>query len=201
MTPKPDAPRSVPAWDLPTRLFHWTLVALILSSWVSYEYAEAIGDVTLVWHRAIGLAALTLLVWRIIWGLVGSSTARFSSFVRGPRAALGYLRGLLRGAETRFLGHNPLGAWMVLALLAALLAQGSFGLFAVDDNDLTGGPLYRLVDEAANKSATRWHGRIFDFVILPLVTLHIARQRSLWPREGGAADPRHGHRLEARAPL
>jgi cytochrome b len=164
----------VSAWDLPTRLFHWTLALLVLSAWVSYEYAEAIGDVTLVWHRANGLAILILLVWRLIWGFIGSSTARFSAFVGPPRAALRYAMGLLRGADVRFLGHNPLGTWMVLALLAALLAQGAFGLFAVDDNDLTGGPLYRLVDEAANKWATRWHGRIFDFVILPLVALHIA---------------------------
>ncbi len=174
MTPKPDAPRSVPAWDLPTRLFHWTLVALILSSWVSYEFAEELGDVTLVWHRWSGLAVLVLLIWRLLWGFGGSSTARFSTFVRGPLAAWQYAQGLFGSNPAIYLGHNPLGAAMVLTLLLTIGIIAMLGLFAVDDNDLSGGPLYRLVDEAANNWATRWHGRIFDLVMLPLVALHVA---------------------------
>jgi cytochrome b len=163
----------VEAWDLPTRLFHWTLVALIVSAWVSYEFSEALGDIDLVWHRWNGLAALTLIVWRLLWGIAGSPTARFASFVRGPSAALGYARALLAGKLPRYLGHNPLGAYMVLALLAAVAAQGTLGLFAVDDNDLTGGPLYRLVSEATNKWATRWHAWSFNYVILTLAAVHI----------------------------
>lgn len=165
--------RGVPAWDLPTRLFHWTLVLLIVSAWVSFEFAEDMGDETLVWHRANGLAILVLIVWRLLWGVWGSSTARFAGFVRGPAAVLAYVRGLLAGRAARYLGHNPLGALMVLALLATLAAQGGFGLFATDDNDLVGGPLYRLVDEAQNVRAARLHGFVFNFVLLPLVLLHI----------------------------
>jgi len=165
---------SVRAWDLPTRLFHWTLVLLIVSAWVSYEFAEAIGDETLVWHRANGLAILTLVVWRLFWGIWGSSTALFAGFVRSPRAVAAYARSLVAGHGTRYLGHNPLGALMVLTLLATVLVQAGFGLFATDDNDLVGGPLYRLVDEARNTSAARLHGFIFNFVLLPLAALHIA---------------------------
>jgi cytochrome b len=164
---------SVRAWDLPTRLFHWTLVALIVSAWVSYEFAEDLGDETLVWHRANGLAVLTLLVWRVLWGLFGSSTARFANFIRGPGAALIYTKRIVAGAAPRYLGHNPLGAFMVVALLATLATIASFGLFATDDNDLVGGPLYRLATEAQNARAARLHDQIFNFVLLPLVALHI----------------------------
>lgn len=164
----------VRAWDLPTRLFHWTLVLLIVSAWVSFEFAEDIGDATLVWHRANGLAILTLVVWRILWGVWGSSTARFARFVRSPAAVLAYARSLLAGRGARYLGHNPLGALMVLALLAALATIAGFGLFATDDNDLVGGPLYRLVSERQNVRAARLHDQVFHLVLLPLVALHIA---------------------------
>jgi cytochrome b len=174
MSPRPGSRATVRAWDLPTRLFHWTLVAVIICGWVSYEYAEALGDVTLVWHRWNGLAALSLIVWRVLWGAFGSSTARFSSFVHHPGAALSYARSLITGHAPRYLGHNPLGAYMVLALLAVIAIQGSFGLFAVDDNDLTGGPLYRLVSEATNTWATRWHAWSFNYAIVALVAIHIA---------------------------
>lgn len=165
---------SVRAWDLPTRVFHWTLLVLVVSAWTSYEFAERIGDETLIWHRANGLAILTLVVWRLLWGLVGSSTARFANFVRPPGAAVRYAKGLLTGGGPRYLGHNPLGALMVLAFLAALAVMGSLGLFATDDNDLVGGPLYRLVSEAGNVRATRLHGFVFNFVLLPLAAIHIA---------------------------
>jgi cytochrome b len=170
----PNAPRTVRAWDLPTRLFHWALAVLILSAWITYEFAEDLRDETLVWHRANGLAILILVVWRLLWGICGPPTARFAEFVRAPAAVLSYARGLLGGHAARYLGHNPLGALMVVALLATVAVQGVFGLFATDDNDLVGGPLYRLVDEAQNVRAARWHGILFDFVLLPLVAIHIA---------------------------
>ncbi|MCC7253089.1 cytochrome b/b6 domain-containing protein [Hyphomicrobium sp.] len=173
MSVTPHATPTVRAWDLPTRLFHWTLVLLIVSAWVSYEFAEDLGDDTLIWHRANGLAILTLIVWRLLWGIWGSSTARFSGFVRGPAAILAYARRLVGHGAARYLGHNPLGALMVLALLATLAIQGGFGLFATDDNDLVGGPLYRLVDEAQNVRAARMHGFVFNFVLVPLALLHI----------------------------
>lgn len=174
MSEHSDARVTVAAWDLPTRLFHWTLVLLIVSAWVSYEFAEDLGDVTLVWHRVNGLAALTLIVWRILWGIWGPPSARFASFVRGPAAVLAYAAGILSGSAARYLGHNPLGALMVVALLITVGVQAGFGLFATDDNDLVGGPLYRLVSEHGNERATAWHAFVFNFVLLPLAAVHVA---------------------------
>lgn len=165
---------NVRAWDLPTRLFHWTLLALIASAWFSYEFAEKIGDETLVWHRANGLAILTLIVWRLLWGFVGSSTARFNQFLRAPGMIAAYAASLLKGRAARYLGHNPLGGLMVVALLATVATIASFGLFATDDNDLVGGPLYRLVEESQNARAARLHALVFNFVLLPLIALHVA---------------------------
>jgi cytochrome b len=159
---------------LPTRIFHWLLLALIVSAWVSFEFAEDIDDDLLVWHRWNGLAILVLLVWRILWGFAGSSTSRFASFVPSPASVLRHARQTIDGTAQRYLGHNPIGSVMVLGLLLVLLTQGSLGLFAVDDNDLTGGPLHRLVSEADAKEATRRHDIIFHFVLLPLAALHIA---------------------------
>lgn len=163
----------VEAWDLPTRLFHWAIVILVLSAWVSYRYSENFSDHLLKVHRWNGLTILTLLVWRLLWGFTGSSTSRFSNFVALPAAAFSYGRDLMAGRPRRFLGHNPLGGWMVMALLATLLAQASLGLFTVEHNDLTAGPLYRLVSEAATKTASHWHHVIFKWVLLPLITLHV----------------------------
>lgn len=162
------------AWDLPTRLFHWGIVLLIISAWISYRYAESFNDYLLKWHRWNGLAILTLLVWRLMWGFAGSSTAHFASFVRGPRAVLGYARDLFSNQPRRFLGHNPLGALMVLAMLATLLAQACLGLFTVEHNGLTAGPLYRLVSTATTKWASHWHHVVFENVLLPLIAIHIA---------------------------
>ena len=162
------------AWDVPTRVFHWALVLLVLSAWVSYRYSENFSDHLLKWHRWNGLAILTLMVWRILWGFAGSSTARFSSFVRSPSDAARYARDLVAGRTRLFLGHNPLGGLMVVALLLVLTVQASLGLFTVEHNDLTAGPLYRLVSEAATKTASKWHHLVFDRVLLPLIVLHIA---------------------------
>lgn len=165
---------SVRAWDLPTRLFHWALAVLVVCAWVSFQYAEVLGDFRLKWHRWNGLAILVLVVWRLLWGVAGSSTARFSAFVSSPFAALGYLRDVVMGRKRRYLGHNPLGAWMVLALLLAVGAQATLGLFTVEHNDLATGPLYRLAGNARAKSLTYWHNFNFHWVILPLVVAHIA---------------------------
>lgn len=173
-TPKPSETSTVPAWDGPTRLFHWLLVAQVVSAWISVEFASALGDRLILWHRSNGLALLVLLVWRVLWGFAGPERTRFTTFVHGPSAALAHARSLGRSNAPRYLGHNPLGALMIVALLAVLFAQAAFGLFATDDNDLTGGPLHRLVDEAANARATGWHRRIFYYGLVPLVAVHIA---------------------------
>lgn len=162
------------AWDLPTRLFHWSLVLLVATSWASYEFSGAIGDHRLQWHKRSGYAVLTLVVWRLIWGFAGSSTARFAGFVRGPSAAIGYATDVARGRSRHFLGHNPVGALMVLTLLVLVGGQAAMGLFTVEHNDLTAGPLYRLVDEETQKLVSRWHRRAVYWFLLPAIALHVA---------------------------
>jgi cytochrome b len=163
----------VRAWDLPTRLFHWSLVTLVVCAWVSFEFAEKLGDTTLKWHRYNGYAILILLVWRLLWGFVGSSTSRWSAFVRWPWVAAGYLLDLVRGRSRHFLGHNPLGTYMVLGLLAAVGLQGILGLMTVEHNDTAWGPLYKLVSEGTVKQISYYHVRLLNYLILPLIAVHI----------------------------
>jgi cytochrome b len=160
----------VRAWDLPTRIFHWLLVLLVLLAWASWRYSEALGDPTLKFHRWNGHAVLVLIVWRVLWGLVGSSTSRFSAWLRWPWTAAGYGLRLLRGETPLYLSHNPLGAYMILVLLGAVTAQGVLGLFTV--HDATAGPLYRLVSEETQKVITAWHVWFYWWVLLVLVAIH-----------------------------
>lgn len=156
-------------WDVPVRLFHWTLAVLLA---VSYFTARAGGD----WmnlHFWSGYAILTLLFFRIAWGFLGSTTARFSSFLKGPSAALAHLGHLLGRGRPRDAGHNPLGGAMVVVLILAVLAQAATGLFAADtDMGMVNGPL-------ALKVADKWVERATDFhsfwinVLLILVGLHV----------------------------
>lgn len=152
----------VAIWDLPTRLFHWLLVILIGFSWWTAEYHY---DDLHIWS---GIAVLSLLIFRILWGIVGSSTARFASFVRGPKAVLGYLQGSWRG-----IGHSPLGALSVVALLVMIGIQVGLGLFASDEDGIMQGPLARLVSIDAGDWAREWHEELFN-VLLALIGLHVA---------------------------
>lgn len=149
-------------WDLPTRLFHWLLVLLFGFSWWSAENRE------LEWHALSGLALLGLLVFRLIWGFIGGSTARFATFVRGPGAALRYLRG--DGQSP--VGHNPLGAYSVIAMLLLLAVQIATGLFSTDVDGLDSGPLNFLVTFEQGRAAAEVHEGIFN-LLLALVGLHI----------------------------
>ena len=155
----------VRVWDLPTRVFHWSLAVLVLCSWVSAENG------LLKLHLWSGLAILTLLLFRILWGFVGSSTARFGQFVRSPRQALGYLRAMKRGEVHLHAGHNPAGGWMVLTLLTVLALQAVTGLFS-NDGVRFFGPLAARISAAFSDRLTNLHGTVFD-VILVLVWLHI----------------------------
>jgi cytochrome b len=150
-----------PVWDLPTRLFHWLLAGLIGFSWWSAEYHH------LDWHIWSGCAILTLLIFRLLWGFVGSSTARFANFVRGPSALREYLSGRWSG-----IGHNPLGGLSVVALLAALAIQVGLGLFSEDSDGLYLGPLSRLVSSDTSDRLAGLHSLWFN-VILGLSALHI----------------------------
>ena len=118
-------------WDRPTRVFHWALVLLFAVQWWSAKTDRI--DL----HVAAGLTLLGLLVFRLIWGFIGGSTARFSNFLKGPRAVAAYLKG--RAAPG--IGHNPLGALSVLAMLLLLAVQAGLGLFASDEDAIEGGPL------------------------------------------------------------
>ncbi|UYN95464.1 MAG: cytochrome b/b6 domain-containing protein [Enhydrobacter sp.] len=163
-----DKPRTIRVWDLPVRLFHWALVVLLATSYFS---GRAGGD----WmdlHFWSGYAILTLLLFRIAWGFVGSTTARFAHFIKGPAAALHHLRELLRG-PAREVGHNPLGGLMVVALLLAVLLQAGSGLFSADtDMGTVNGPLALKVADAWVDRLTSFHQFWVD-VILVLVALHV----------------------------
>jgi cytochrome b len=154
----------VPVWDLPVRLFHWTLAALILFSWWSAENHH------LDWHIWSGCGILTLLLFRLLWGLFGSSTARFANFVRGPRSVLAYVRG---SGTWRAIGHSPLGALSVLALLAAVAVQVGLGLISTDEDGFNQGPLANLVSLETSDSARGLHEIMF-YVLLALIALHVA---------------------------
>ena len=151
-----------PVWDLPTRLFHWSLPMLVGLAWWSAEYERY--DI----HEWTGLTLIVLLVSRILWGFVGSRHSRFSDFVTGPRAIVGYLTG--EGSPTP--GHNPLGALSVLALTGLLLLQAVSGLFNSDDIFFNG-PLYYAADSDFRDSMGTVHDIAFD-VLLGLVGLHVA---------------------------
>jgi cytochrome b len=150
-------------WDLPTRLFHWTLAALIVFSVVTIK----LGGFWIDWHMRSGYAVLTLVLFRLLWGFAGSRYALFSQFVRGPGDVLRYLTGRLSHGA----GHNPLGALSVLALLALLLAQATGGLF-VNDGSFTEGPLAKLTTSAISDRISTLH-RLAEWPLYVLVGVHV----------------------------
>jgi cytochrome b len=152
----------VHVWDLPTRLVHWLMVLLIGTLWWTGETGR------LEWHRWAGYSLLALVLFRVYWGVFGSSTARFSQFVRGPRGVVRYLR----GEWTVTAGHNPLGALSVVALLALVLTQILLGLFAVDVDGIESGPLSHLVSFDTGRDAAELHETVFN-VLLTVIVLHV----------------------------
>jgi cytochrome b len=156
-------PASQPVWDLPIRLFHWLLTALIVFSWWSVKY----GDTE--WHIWSGIGILTLLIFRLLWGFFGSSTARFANFVRGPRAIRDYLHDT---ASWRAIGHSPLGALSVVALFVAVAIQVGLGSISVDEDGLNEGPLAQLVPLHISEAARDIHEEFFK-VVLALIALHV----------------------------
>jgi len=159
--------RKVKTWDLPTRLWHWTLVGLIVFLWYSAEVADDLVK----WHMLAGRTVLALLVFRIIWGLVGSDTARFSHFLRSPRLALAELKGLMNGNMKRHIGHNPAGGWSVVLLLLLLAMQVGAGLF-VSDGYLWEGPFAHMVSSGTQDFMMEVHEIGFN-LILAAVAMHI----------------------------
>lgn len=159
--------RPVPIWDLPVRLFHWSLVVLLVISWTTAE----IGGNAMTYHLWSGHTILTLILFRLLWGFWGSTHARFNDFVRGPRAAIRYARALLQGETPPYPGHNPLGGWIVILLLLVLSIQAGTGLFANDDIAVEG-PLYPWVSKAGSDFLTRLHKLNFN-ILLILISLHV----------------------------
>lgn len=153
-------------WDVPTRTFHWALVILVVWEWVSSH----LGHRFLRYHMWGGYAVLTLILFRLSWGFVGSRTARFAHFLRSPRRTWEYIRSWRSKAHQPY-GHNPLGGWAVAAFLVSLSVQVGTGLFATDDV-LTAGPLNGLVRGRTADWLTHVHKLNFD-ILLALVATHV----------------------------
>jgi len=169
-TSGPSTPlQPVRVWDLPTRLFHWLLAATVVALVVTGH----VGGNALYWHVVMGLAVGALLVFRVIWGLVGGRWSRFASFVRLPGTIMRYLRGDHRPGDHFEVGHNPLGALSVLGLLSLLIVQVATGLVA-DDEIATKGPLNGWVSSALASKATGWHTEVGQWLLVALVVLHVA---------------------------
>lgn len=158
----------VRVWDLPTRLFHWLLLAGVVGLFITGK----VGGNAVEWHMRLGLAVGALLLFRLAWGLVGGRWSRFASFVRGPAAVLRYLRGQPRPDDWFHVGHNPLGAGSVMAMLLVLAAQVGTGLLS-DDEIATTGPLNRFVASATGLAATSWHRGWGQWLVIGLVALHV----------------------------
>jgi cytochrome b len=151
-------------WDLPVRVAHWLIVLAVATCWATH-YA---GVEWFAWHRRSGYAVLVLVLFRLLWGFIGTRHARFASFLRGPRVISDYVRGRAAGG----VGHNPLGALAVVAMLAVLLLQSATGLFA-NDEIINAGPFYGWIDQATSNRLTSLH-RFNSDVLLMLIGLHVA---------------------------
>jgi cytochrome b len=180
----PPALKSVRVWDLPTRLFHWLLAATVIGSVVSGQ----IGGNAMIWHIRLGLVVLALLVFRLVWGFAGGYWSRFASFFYGPASVIAYLRGEAGPGERFDIGHSPVGALSVWALLGLLALQVATGLVA-DDEIATTGPLNRFVSGGTAGTASAWHAEAGKTILIVLMLLHVAavlyyvvkRKRNLIP--------------------
>jgi cytochrome b len=163
--PKEKSGRAILVWDFPTRLFHWLTAALIAVAYITY----LLGWMN--WHAVAGDAALTLIVFRVLWGFFGSQTARFSRFVAAPRAALAQLEHMFRREPDRQLGHNAAGGWMVLLLLALVLGEALSGIYV--QNDVANqGPLTEITPARIANGITASH-RLFWDALLGAILLHV----------------------------
>ncbi|SHN67684.1 Cytochrome b [Duganella sacchari] len=149
-------------WDLPTRVFHWSLVAAVTVALITGE----IGGDWMPVHGKAGLAIVGLVTFRLVWGVIGATHARFASFAPTLSSLRAYLRGRWKGQ-----GHNPLGALSVFALLLLLAAQVGTGLFGTDEISFSG-PLASLVEEATSLRLTGWHQKL-TYLLFALLAVHV----------------------------
>lgn len=172
-----------PVWDLPTRIFHWTLVSLVTVLWISGEFGglDISAELPLAGqvfysnmdiHALAGQSVFVLIIFRLLWGIWGSTTARFSHFIRHPRAIVEEAKQLLKGQTPETTGHNPLGGAMVVLLIAILLGQSLSGLFSSDDLFYEA-PLAGLVSSEISSMITGWHHSLFG-LLQALILIHIA---------------------------
>ncbi len=155
-------------WDLPVRIFHWMLVLAVAGAWLTQQ----LGISYFVYHLWCGYTVLILVSFRIVWGIAGTRHARFWNFLRNPLATARYALDLLRGRDAHYAGHNPLGAWMVIVLLLALLAQAVLGLFGNDEISNLG-PLNGYVSEDRGIEMTSLHRQLFWWIV-GAIGLHVA---------------------------
>jgi cytochrome b len=183
MTETPDQP--VRVWDLPTRLFHWALAILVVSSVVTAN----VGGNAMVWHFRSGYSICTLLLFRLLWGFLGGRWSRFAQFVYAPPTLFRYLRGAAGPGEHLDVGHSPLGSLSVFAMLGFLVLQVGTGLFA-DDEIASVGPLNRFVSDATASQATHWHKDFGQWILIALVLLHVvAILLYLWRKQRNLVRP------------
>ena len=160
-------PVAIRVWDWPVRLVHWAMMLLLAVLLVTAK----IGGDAMAWHMRAGEAMLAVVLFRVVWGFAGTYHARFSSFVRGPRAVIAYTRSVFTPHRQLHIGHNPPGGWMVVALLLALLFQASTGLFTNDDV-LTDGPLVPLISKDFSDTISSFH-RWNAWIVVALASSHI----------------------------
>ena len=159
--------KKVRIWDLPTRLFHWALATCVAALFVTGK----IGGDAMGWHFRAGYAVASLLLFRLVWGVIGGRWSRFSAFVYRPRSIMAYLRG--QSPPEHAIGHNPLGAASIFAMLFFLIAQVSSGMFSEDKGEAFG-PLSLFVSRATVHWVTGYHKNVGQLVLMLLVLLHLA---------------------------
>ena len=155
-------------WDIPTRLFHWLLVGSIVAQYATANWL----DNAVQWHFYIGYFTLFLVVFRLLWGVVGTRYATFTQFVKGPKSVMNYLKSLFDKHATPTAGHNPLGGWFVVVMLILVAIQSISGLFMTDDIFLDG-PYRALATEEVLSVMSSLHHLAFD-ALLYVITLHIS---------------------------
>lgn len=163
-------------WDLPTRVFHWLLVLSVCTGWL---LGDNLSFSNINWHFYLGYMTIGLLVFRLIWGFIGSAPARLSSLLFSPGEIFGYLRRIGRREPSGVAGHNPIGALSVIAMLVALTVQVATGLISESDDFFTSGPFAGYVDDAVVQAANAVH-EINSKILLVLVATHVAALLFYW---------------------